>query len=106
MAQEGARKGRREAEFQVGLGAQLGEVPRGKLAPQEETKAFAEHQAAAAAPRLRSDAPAEIEQKELTLTASEALHRHLEPGRRVLADGSDAARQVARAVPGFDCQTR
>src|SRR5262249_19767707 len=44
MPQQGARETRRQAVFQVGLGAENRDLPLGKLAVQEKTKALTKNQ--------------------------------------------------------------
>ena len=80
MAQKGAREGGRETELQVGLGAELGQVPFGELAAQEQPETFAKHQPAAAAAEVGARAAAEIEQIKLPFAPREAFHGELHAG--------------------------
>ena len=60
--------------LQVGLRADLRQLPFRKLAAQEQAEAFAEYQAGAALARFHALAPSQIEQEELAFAAREALH--------------------------------
>jgi hypothetical protein len=107
VAQEGARKGGREAELQVGFGAEFGEIPFGELAAQKQAETLAEHQAAAAASEVGAGAASQVEQIELALRA--AAKRSTASSRRapeVLALIGDAAGEVAGAVPGLKSEAR
>ena len=98
---KGARKGGGEAEFQVGFGAELGQVPLGELAAQKQAETLAEDQPAAAAAHVGAGAAAEIEQKKLAFAPREALDGEFQAGGGGLVDAGDAAGQVAGAVPGL-----
>ena len=101
MAQAGARKRRREAVFEVRLGAQLGEFPFGELAVEEQTEALAKDQSSAAAPEFRAGVPSQVHQKELALALAEPLDREAQPRPGILVDRGDPPGQVARTVPGL-----
>ena len=106
VAQKGAREHRREAVFQVGFGAQLGQFPFRELAAQEQAEAFAEDQAAAAASQVGPRAARQVEQKDLALALGEALHSQFQAGAGGLAGIGDVAGQVAGAVPRLQGEAR
>ena len=106
VAQKGARKHRREAVFQVGFGAQLGQFPFRELAAQEQAEAFAEDQAAAAASQVGARTARQVEQKDAALALGEALHPEFQAGAGGLAGIGDAAGEVAGAVPGLQGEAR
>ena len=101
VLQERARKGRRKAEFQVGFGAQLGQVPLGKLAAQEQAEPLAKNQAVSAAAHFGAGASGQVEQEKRPLAPGKALHREFQAGGGGSGDAGDATVQVARAVPGL-----
>src|SRR4051794_23508254 len=63
VTEEGARVRRREAVFQIGLDAELGELPFRELASQKEPEALAKDEAPTAAAQIGAGAAAEIEQE-------------------------------------------
>ena len=106
VLQVSAREGGGERVFEIGLGADLGQRPLRKLAPQEEAEALAEHQAAAALAQFRAGAAAQIEQEHLALAAGEMFHGQGEARVGGFGDGGETAAPVARAVPGLEGQAR
>jgi hypothetical protein len=106
IAQERARVRGREAVFQVGLGAQFGEFPLGKLAAQKEAETFAKDHAAAAARHAGGGGTGEIEEKKGALAPRESLDEEFHAGIGGALDRDNAAREVARAVPGLQGEAR
>ena len=106
VPEEGAREGGGEGVFQIGLGADLGQGPLRKLAPQEQAEALAEYQAAAALAELRAGAAAQVEQEHLALAAGEVFHGQVEARVGGFGDGGETAAPVARAVPGLQGEAR
>src|SRR5690242_6385521 len=106
VAQAGAREGGGETVFEVRFGAQLGNLPSGELALQEEAEALAKDEPSAATSELRTGAPAEIHEKEPALPFAEQLDGEAHPCRSVLVDRGYAAGQIAGSIPGLQGQTR
>src|SRR5207249_4075689 len=71
MLQVRAWKRRGETVLEIGLRADLREMPFRKLPPQEEPEALAEHQPSAFLAELRAALARQIEQKHLTLAPRE-----------------------------------
>ena len=92
--------------FEVGFGADLGQRPLRKLAPQEQAEALAEHQPAAAPAQFGAGAAAQIEQEHLAFAAGEAFHGQLQARGGGFVDCGETAAPVARAVPGLQSKPR
>ena len=105
VAQESARESRGQAELEIRFRAQLPEVPLRKLAAQKQAEALAENQLAAAPAEVGAVASAEVDQVELALPFREALHREFQTAGGGLFDAGDAAREIARAIPGLEGET-
>jgi hypothetical protein len=84
----------------------FGEGPLRELAAQEEAEAFAEDEAAGALAEFDAGAAAEIEEEELTFTASETFDGQGEPRVGGFGDGGEAAAPVACAVPRLKREAR
>ena len=81
-------------------------MPVGKLPAQEESESFAEDEAAAATAEFGAGAASEVQQEEAAFAAGEPFHHEFEAGRGALFEIGDAAREVARAVPGLKGKAR
>src|SRR5689334_22459791 len=106
MAQKRAGKRGREAELEVRLGAQLGQLPFGKLALQEKPETLAKDQTAAAAAELRAAAAREVEQEQAPFAAGKPFDAQFEARGGGSGDSHNAAGQVAAAVPGLQGEAR
>jgi hypothetical protein len=97
---------RRETVLQVGPGTDFDQLPFRKLTPQEKAEALAKYEAAAASAHFRARSPRQIQQEDLPFPLTEALHYQFHPRGRHALDSRDPAREVKRAVPRFEGETR
>src|SRR5690349_14074570 len=105
VAEESSWICRREAVLEIRLGAELDQLPLGKLPPQEKAEAFAKDEASTSAAEIGAGAAAEIEEEHLTFAAGEAFDRHLELAGGGLLEIFDAAGEIPGAVPRLESQT-
>ena len=92
--------------LEVGFGADFGDGPFGKLAPEEEAEALAEDQAAGSLAKFGAGAAAEIEEEQLSFAAGETFHGEGEARVGGFGDGGKAAVPVACAVPHLQGEAR
>src|ERR1017187_5999511 len=69
----GARESGGKGALEIGLGADFGQGPLGKLAAQEEAEALAEDEAARALAELRARAASQVEEEHLAFAAGEVF---------------------------------
>src|SRR3954447_17965866 len=94
--QKGPGKGRRQAEFEVRVGADLHQLPLRKLPLEEKPKTLPEDQPAALSAEVRARLPAKIDQVELTFPLGEPLDGQLESSLRRLLQSRHTPRDTPR----------